>query len=84
MGADVLLEVVDHLSSMVKVLDGEKDGHGEGEKTDQLKDDLKAEAFIKLNLSHRISHLSRWKRRKGKETKQILGIRNKWMRDFSR
>ena len=48
MGADVLLEVVDHLFLMVKVLDGEKDGHGEGEKTDQPKDDLKAKAFIKL------------------------------------
>jgi hypothetical protein len=57
---------------MVKVLDGEKDGHGEGEKTDQPKDDLKAKAFIKLNLSHRIYHLSRWKRGKIKETKQIL------------
>jgi hypothetical protein len=46
MGADVLLEVVDHLFSMLKVLDGEKNGHGEGEKTNQAEDDLKAEAFI--------------------------------------
>jgi hypothetical protein len=74
MGTDILLEVVDHLFPMVKVLDGEKDGHGEGEKTDQSKDDLEAEAFIKLNSSHRISHLSPLKREKGKETEQISGI----------
>jgi hypothetical protein len=57
MGADVLLKVVDHLSPVMKVLDGKKDGHGEGEKTDQSKDDLKAKAFIKFDLSHRLSSL---------------------------
>ena len=72
MGADVLLEVGDHLFSMVKILDGEKDSHREGEKTDQSKDDLNAEAFIKLHLSHRISYPFRLKRLKVKETKQIL------------
>lgn len=58
MRADVLLKVVDHLFSVVIVLDGKKDGHGEGEKTDQPKDDLKAKAFIKFDLSHRIPSLS--------------------------
>jgi hypothetical protein len=58
MRADVLLKVVDHLFSVVKVLDGKKDSHGEGEKTDQSKDDLKAKTFIKFDLSHRISSLS--------------------------
>jgi hypothetical protein len=64
MGADVLLKVGNHLFSMVKILDNKKDGHGEGEKTDQSKDDLKAKALIKLNLSHRIFNLSRSKREK--------------------
>jgi hypothetical protein len=68
MGADVFLEVVDHLFSMVKVLDDEEDGHGEGEQTNQSENDLKAEAFIKLNLSHRNSCLSRLKRGKSGET----------------
>jgi hypothetical protein len=58
MGADILLKVVDHLFSVVKVLDGKKDGHGEGEKTDQSEDDLKAKALIEFDLSHRISSLS--------------------------
>lgn len=31
MGADILLEVEDHLLSMVEVLDNEKNGHGEAE-----------------------------------------------------
>ena len=53
MGTDVFLEVVDHLFSMVKILDSEKDGHGEGEKTDQAKDDFKSETLVKLDLSHR-------------------------------
>jgi hypothetical protein len=35
---------------MVKVLDGEKDGHGEREKTDHSKDDLKTEALKEPNL----------------------------------
>jgi hypothetical protein len=37
---------------MVKVLDDEENGHGEREQTNQSEDDLKAEAFIKLDLSH--------------------------------
>jgi hypothetical protein len=76
MGTDVFLEVVDHLFSMVKVLDDEEDGHGEGEQTDQSENDLKAEAFIKLHLSHSISYLSRPEKGKAKETKLILDIRN--------
>jgi len=52
MGTDVFLEVIDHLFSMLKILDSEKDGHGEGEETDQANDDLKSETFIKLNFSH--------------------------------
>jgi hypothetical protein len=80
MGADVLLEVVDHLFSMLKVLDGEKDGHGEGEETDQSEDDLKTEAFIKLNLSHQMVHLSRLKRGKVKQTQLFLIISNRMRR----
>jgi hypothetical protein len=73
MGADVLLKVGDHLLSMVKILDDKKDGHGEGEKTDQSKDDLKAKALMKLNLSHGIFRLNlRLKRGKGKETLQFF------------
>jgi hypothetical protein len=34
MGADILLEVTDHLFSVLKVLDGEENGHGEGEYAD--------------------------------------------------
>jgi len=68
MGADVFLEIGDHLFSMVEVLDDEEDGHGEGEQTNQSENDLKAEAFIKLNLSHRISCLSRLKKGKSGET----------------
>ncbi len=71
MRADVLLKVVDHLFSVVKVLDGKQDGHGEGEKTDQSKDDLKAKALIKFDLSHGWSCLSGAQRKKAKETKQI-------------
>jgi hypothetical protein len=52
MGADVFLEIGDHLFSMVKVLDDEEDGHGEGEQTDQSENDLKTEAFVKLHLFH--------------------------------
>lgn len=52
MGADILLEVMDHLLSMVKVLDGEEDGHGECEQCNQSYDDLKTEAFIKFYLFH--------------------------------
>jgi len=57
MGADVLLEGVNHLFPMLKVLEGEKNGHGEGEKTNQTEDDLKAEAFIKFNFFHQMAHL---------------------------
>jgi hypothetical protein len=57
MGTDVFLEVGDHLFSVVKILDGEKDGHGEGEKTDQSEDDLKTKALIEFDLPHRISSL---------------------------
>ncbi len=52
MGADVFLEVIDHLFSVLKILDSEKDGHGDGEETDQAKDDLKSETLVKLDLSH--------------------------------
>ena len=65
---------------MVKVLDGEKNGHGEGEKTDQAEDNLKAEAFIKLNLSHQMVHLSRLKRGKVKQTQLFLIISNRMRR----
>ena len=54
MGADVLLEVVDHLFSMVKVLDGEENGHREGQEGDQSYDDFESEAFIKFYLFHPI------------------------------
>jgi hypothetical protein len=37
---------------MIEVLDREKDGHGEGEKTDQSKNDFEPEAIMELNLSH--------------------------------
>jgi hypothetical protein len=64
MGADVFLEVGNHLFSVLKVLDGKKAGHGEGKKTDQSKNDFKAEAIMELDLSHRIFQLFRVKRRK--------------------
>jgi hypothetical protein len=64
MGADVFLETGDHLFSMVKVLEGEEDGHGEGEQTNQSENNLKAEAFMKLHLSHRDPCLSRLRRGK--------------------
>lgn len=76
MGTDVILEISDHLFSMVKVLDNEEDGHGEGEQTHQSENDLKTEAFIKLDLSHTISHLSQPEKGKVKETKPIQDIRN--------
>jgi hypothetical protein len=63
-GTDVLLEVGDHLFTMVEILDDEKDGHGEGEKTDQSKNNLKAKALIKLNPPHRIFHFPPVKREK--------------------
>ncbi len=71
MGADVFLEVGDHLFSMVEVLDDEEDGHGESEQTDQSENDLKAEAFMKLHLSHSISYLSRPEKEHAKETTLI-------------
>ncbi len=52
MRTDILLEVVDHLLPMLKILDSEKDGHGEGEETDQPENDLKSEALIKLDFCH--------------------------------
>ena len=52
MRADIFLEVVDHLFSMLKVLDREEHGHGEGKQGDKSYDDLESEAFIKFNLSH--------------------------------
>ncbi len=52
MGTDVFLEIIDHLFSMLKILDGEKDGHREGEEADQAEYDLKSETLVKLNLSH--------------------------------
>jgi hypothetical protein len=69
MGADVFLEVGDHLFPMIEVLDSEKDGHGEGEKTDQSKNDFKPEAIMELNLSHLIFHLFQVKRRKIKNNR---------------
>ena len=53
MGADVYLQIVDHFCSMVKVLNGEENGHGKCKKGDQTHDDLKSEAFMELYLSHR-------------------------------
>lgn len=58
MGTDVLLKVVNHLLPVLKVLDGKKDRHRDGEETDQSEDDLEAKAFIKFDPSHRISSLS--------------------------
>src|SRR4030042_2369063 len=80
MRADVLLEIGDHLLLVVKVLDNKKDGHGEGKETDHSKDDLKAEAFIKLNFSHQMVHLSRLKRGKVKQTQLFLIISNRMRR----
>ncbi len=54
MGTDVFLQVTDHLFSMVKILNGEENGHGEGEQACQPHDDLKTKGFIKLYLPHRI------------------------------
>ena len=53
MGTDVFLKVIDHLFSMLKILDSEKDCHGKGEEADQAKDDLESETLEKPNLSHR-------------------------------
>jgi hypothetical protein len=53
MGTDVFLKVIDHLFSMLKILDGEKDCHRNGQETDQTKDDLKSETLVKLDFSHR-------------------------------
>jgi hypothetical protein len=50
MGADVLLEIADHLFSMIEVLDDEEDGHGEGEEGHQACDDLKTERLVELDL----------------------------------
>jgi hypothetical protein len=61
---------------MVKVLDDEEAGQGEGEQTNQSENDLKAEAFIKLHLSHSVSHLSQPEKGKVNETVLILDIRN--------
>src|SRR4030042_5005083 len=80
MRAGVLLEIGDHLLLVVKVLDNKKDGHGEGEKTDQADDDLKAEAFIKLNFFHQMVHLSRLKRGRVKQTQLFLIISNRMRR----
>jgi len=55
MRADVLLEIKDHLLAMVKILDNEKNGHGEGEQAGQSSDNFKTKAFIKLYLFHRLS-----------------------------
>ncbi len=49
MGANVFLQVGDHLSSMMKVLDGKEDGHGERKKTNQPEDDLETEALKELD-----------------------------------
>jgi hypothetical protein len=45
---------------MVKVLDGEQDGHGESEKTNESEDDFETEALIELNLYQQIFPLSRF------------------------
>jgi hypothetical protein len=55
MGGDIYLQIVDHFFSMVKVLNGEENGHGKCKKGDQTYDNLKSEAFIELYLSHRFS-----------------------------
>jgi hypothetical protein len=52
MRTDVLLEIMDHLFPVLKILDSEKDGHRDCEETDQSKDDLKSETFIEPDLSH--------------------------------
>ena len=74
MGADVLPKGVDHLFSVVEVLDGEEEGHGEGEKADQPEDDLKAEALIELNLYQWTFPLSQFKRGKKKLTQNRFWI----------
>jgi len=43
---------MDHFFSMVKVLNGEENGHGKCKKGDQTHDNLKSEALMKLYLSH--------------------------------
>jgi hypothetical protein len=53
MGADVFLEVIDHLLSMLKILGSEKDRHGKGKETNQAKDDLESKTLEKPDLSHR-------------------------------
>jgi hypothetical protein len=55
MRADILLKVVDHIVSMLDVLDGEENGHGKREQGDQSNDDFETEAFKKFNLFHRWS-----------------------------
>ena len=47
------MEVIEHLFPMLKILDSEEDGHGDGEETDQAKDDLESETLVKFDLSHR-------------------------------
>ena len=54
MGTDVVPEVADHLVPMLKVLDGEENGHGKGQKADQSRYNLKTKALVKFYLSHRI------------------------------
>jgi len=48
MGSDIYLQIVDHFFSMVKVLNGEENGHGQRKKADQTYDNLKSKAFVKL------------------------------------
>ena len=54
MRANVFLQVTDHLLPVLEVLNREENGHGNGEEGNQSYDNLKSEALIKLNLSHRI------------------------------
>ena len=52
MGADVYLQIMDHLFLMLKVLNNKENGHSKGKEHDQLYDNLKSEAFIKFYLFH--------------------------------
>ena len=53
MGAEVFLEAIDHLLSMVVILDGEEHTHRKGEQSNQTGDDLKPQVFVKFCLFHK-------------------------------
>jgi hypothetical protein len=52
MGADILLQIADHLFSMAKVLNAKENRHGQCKQDDETHDNFKSEAFMKLYLSH--------------------------------